>query len=88
MGLMSNRCNRQIGVSYSRTLASARQGSRVRILSIAEGCSLRERLAELGLFPGVEIEVVRNSSSGPFVIGIAGSRMALGRGVAVKIEVV
>lgn len=90
MGSMSKRCSPECGSSgssVSRSLAAVKQGCRVRILFVGEGCSLRTRLAEMGLFPGVEVVVVRNSSSGPFVIGMSGTRMVLGRGVAGKIEV-
>lgn len=41
----------------------------------------------MGLVPGVEIEVLRNSLHGPFLIAVKGSRIMLGRGMAQKIVV-
>jgi len=62
-------------------------GKRVRLVSIAGGRRLRMRLAELGLVPGTEIDVINNSLHGPFILGVRGSRIALGRGMAFKIMV-
>jgi Fe2+ transport system protein FeoA len=41
----------------------------------------------MGLVPGVEIEVLRNSLRGPFLIALRDSRIILGRGMAQKILV-
>jgi len=63
-------------------LGDIHAGQTVRLVHIGGGCSLRSRLAALGLLPGVQLEMVRNSSSGPFVVAVKGSRLALGRGMA------
>jgi len=39
------------------------------------------------MVPGVEIEVLRNSMHGPFLVEVKGSRIILGRGMAQKIIV-
>jgi Fe2+ transport system protein FeoA len=44
-------------------------------------------LAALGLIPGVEVEIKRNSPGGPFVLGIKGGQLVIGRGMAHKILV-
>ena len=44
------------------------------------GMNLRKRLMELGLFDGSEIEIIKNDSSGPLIIKIFESKIALGRG--------
>jgi Fe2+ transport system protein FeoA len=62
-------------------------GRRVRIVTVEAGCGLRGRLAAMGLMPGMEIEVLRNSMHGPFLIAVKGSRIMLGRGMAQKIMV-
>jgi len=69
------------------SLASMRNGQRVRFLGAQAGRGLQARLSTMGLVPGVEIEVVRSSSHGPVVVGVRGSRMVLGHGVAQKIMV-
>ena len=68
-------------------LTMVETGKRVRLVSIAGGRRLRMRLAELGLVPGTEIDVINNSLHGPFILGVRGSRIALGRGMAFKIMV-
>ena len=69
------------------SLAMVASGSRVRFLSVDAGCGLRCRLAELGLVPGTEIEVLRNSRCGPFLVAVRGCRFLLGRDMASKIFV-
>ena len=68
-------------------LAMAQIGQVVRLLSVRAGDGLRKRLAEMGLVPGVELEVLQNASRGPFIIRVRGSRMVLGHGMAQKIIV-
>jgi len=48
--------------------------------------SLCRRLAELGLTPGVEFEVLQRGN-GPIILAIRNSRLALGRGTAEQILV-
>ncbi|MFH2118994.1 MAG: FeoA family protein [Pseudomonadota bacterium] len=62
-------------------------GRRVRLVAVDTGRGLQSRLAAMGLVPGVEIEVLRNSLHGPFLIAVKGSRIMLGRGMAQKIVV-
>lgn len=62
-------------------------GRRVRFVAVNAGHGLQGRLASMGLVPGVEIEVLRNSLHGPFLIAVKGSRIMLGRGMAQKIVV-
>lgn len=62
-------------------------GRCVRLVAVDAGHGLQSRLAAMGLVPGVEIEVLRNSQYGPFLIAVKGSRIMLGRGMAQKIMV-
>ena len=62
-------------------------GRKAKLREVRGGRGVRGRLAALGLVPGSEIEVVRNSGSGPFVVEVRNSRILLGRGMASKIEV-
>ncbi len=68
-------------------LTIVQAGRRVRFVSVDAGHGLQGRLAAMGLVPGVEIEVLRNSLHGPFLIAVKGSRIVLGRGMAQKIVV-
>lgn len=66
-------------------LAFVPVGERVRLLSIVGGYGVRRRLADLGLVPGAEFEVINNN--GPFVLAVKGSRIAIGLGIARKVMV-
>jgi len=68
-------------------LSAVAVGQRVRVRTIDAGGGLEARLAAMGLLPGVELEVIRNPMSGPFIIEVKGTRLVLGRGMARKIEV-
>lgn len=68
-------------------LTIVQAGRRVRLVTVDEGHGLQGRLASMGLVPGVEIEVLRNSLHGPFLIAVKGSRIMIGRGMAQKIIV-
>jgi len=61
------------GVSAGRTAIVAR---------FREGGALASRLAAMGLLPGVELRVCRNSGSGPVMLALKESRIMLGRGMA------
>jgi Fe2+ transport system protein FeoA len=69
-------------------LAMVETGRKVRLVSVNGGHELMGRLVSMGLAPVVEIEVVRNSTHGPFIISVRGSRIMLGRGMAHKLLVV
>lgn len=51
------------------------------------GRGLGRRLAELGIFRGARIKVIKNDMGGPLVISVRESRLAIGRGMALKILV-
>ncbi|MBT3374393.1 MAG: ferrous iron transport protein A [Lentisphaerae bacterium] len=68
-------------------LSSVDTGRKVRLLEIHAGRALQSHLTALGLIPGVELEVIRNGNSGPFIISVKDTRLMLGRGMAEKIDV-
>jgi ferrous iron transport protein A len=63
-------------------------GKRVHVVGVNAGEGLQGRLAAMGLVPGAEIDVIMNSSHGPFIVAVKGSRIILGHGMARKIMVV
>jgi ferrous iron transport protein A len=69
-----------------RPLSMARSGERVRISEIRGGRGIVGKLANMGLYPGVEIVVVSNSP-GPLILNRGGVRMGLGYGMAHRILV-
>jgi len=68
-------------------LTIVQPGRRVRLVAVNAGQGLHGQLAAMGLVPGVEIDVIRNSLHGPFIIAVKGTRIMLGRGMAQKIMV-
>ena len=68
-------------------LTTVQVGRRVKLVSVEAGQGLKGRLAAMGLVSGVEIEVLRDSPPGPFLIAGKRSRIMLGRGMANKIMV-
>ncbi|MBL0715311.1 MAG: ferrous iron transport protein A [Desulfosarcina sp.] len=73
--------------SHHIPLAMASTGSKVRLVSVNGGRAMCSHLAAMGLLPGVEVEVKRNSPGGPFILGIKGGQLILGRGMAQRILV-
>jgi len=68
-------------------LALCRNEEEVEIVDILGGLGLRERLFEMGIYPGAKVFIVNNSYHGPIVIALNSARVALGRGIAEKIIV-
>ena len=68
-------------------LSMVQPGQKVRLVAVRAGRGLRARLAEMGLIPGVELEVINSGSAGPFIVAIKQSRIMLGRGMAHRIVV-
>jgi len=60
--------------------------SRLQIECVECGQDLRRRLCELGLFDGCQVEIIKNDQTGPLIIKVFDSQIALGRGQAAKIH--
>ncbi len=69
-----------------RPLSSFAEGERARLAGIEAGPGLRARLAAMGLVPGVQVLMVRNSGYGPAVVEVKGTRLALGRGMTLHMR--
>lgn len=68
-------------------LTMATVGQQVQIVSIAAGQRATRRLAEMGLIPGCEIEIMQNQGYGPLLLAIRDTRLAIERGIAHKMIV-
>jgi len=73
-------------VRGSMPLSMLSEGEQGKIVSIMGGRGLTRRLAELGFNPGTIVKVLR-ATSGPMVVLLRESRIAIGKGVAMKIFV-
>ncbi len=70
------------------SLIELNDGETGKIVSVNGGKMLNKRLADLGLTPGVEIQILRKTFfAGPVQVEVFGSRLVLGRGLASKIIV-
>jgi len=67
-------------------LCEAECGERVVVVGHQGGAFLKHRLLDMGLTPGVELEVLHRNG-GPLVVSCRGGRLALGRGMSKKIMV-
>lgn len=70
------------------SLLGLKVGEKGIVVRIAGGHGACKRLNELGLVPGTKVEVVNKIASGPVMIRVKGSKLALGRGLANKVEVI
>jgi Fe2+ transport system protein FeoA len=68
-------------------LAMVTPGEEVRLIAIHGGQRMRKRLADLGLNLGMTVRVMQRDGHGPLILAVKDSRLALGRGMAHKIEV-
>lgn len=65
----------------------AANGERVRIVAVGCGREEQKRLADMGLIPGNCIEVINNQTTGPFIVALNETRLAIHADIAGKIMV-
>jgi ferrous iron transport protein A len=68
-------------------LAMLREKCAAVIVEVDGGMGLTRRLAEMGFTNGTKVEVLHSTPPGPIVVMVRGARIALGRGLAMKIMV-
>jgi len=69
------------------TLSDLAPGEVGVVRRLAGGGRFASRLATLGFTPGARLTMVQNFGHGPLIVNIRGTRIALGRGEAVKVYV-
>ena len=69
------------------TLSRIDPGEEVTLIDIDGGRGLRSKLYSMGLVPGITLKILNRSGSGPVMIALKDSRLAIGRGMAEKIVV-
>jgi len=62
-------------------------GKEVTLININGGRRIRSKLYSMGLVPRVNFKILNRNGSGPVMIAIRDSRLAIGRGMAEKIIV-
>ncbi len=75
-------------LNYNQTLplTMAKLGQIVKLVQIVAGRKLIRRLTDLGLTPGIEMQVIQDQG-GPLILGVRDSRIVMGRGMAHRIMV-
>ncbi|MFW6116983.1 MAG: FeoA family protein [Thermoproteota archaeon] len=68
-------------------LAMLPLGVEGRISGFQGGRGLVRRLVEMGFQPGERVRVVHSNRPGPVVVEVKDTRLALGRGMAMKVMV-
>ena len=68
-------------------LSSVKPGNEVTILDINGGRGIKSKLYSMGLVPGTRLTVLNGNSTGPVMISVRDSRLAIGHGMAQKIIV-
>jgi ferrous iron transport protein A len=68
-------------------LTHAQAGQTLHLVAVEAGGGLQGRLLAMGFFPGMELEVIHKPRTGPILVRIGNSRVALGRGMALKMRV-
>ncbi|MFW5864147.1 MAG: FeoA family protein [bacterium] len=68
-------------------LAHLTKGRRGIVARLEGGRRMTSRLADLGILPGVVLEVLRDGSTGPLLLMVRGTRLAIGRGMAERVLV-
>ncbi|QEK13330.1 ferrous iron transport protein A [Crassaminicella thermophila] len=68
-------------------LSMVNQGQDAILNCINWGPKLKKKLRDMGLTPGVKINVISNDTKGAFIINLRGSRLVLGSVVAQQIMV-
>ena len=71
----------------SMPLSMVPEGAEVRIIGFRGGAMFVQKLTAMGFVPGARLKVIRSQRGGPMIVLIKGSQMAIGRGVASKVEV-
>ena len=68
-------------------LAMLSENKEAKIVEIRGGRGIVRRLSEMGFTPGTRVKVLFSNSPGPVLVDVRGSRVALGRGLLMKIIV-
>ena len=68
-------------------LAFLAEGEVGTVVEIRDGRGLTRRLLAMGIVPGMKVKILKSSGPGPILVEVGQTRIALGRGVAMKVIV-
>jgi len=84
---MSGAREKPINRPPAESLAELPAGTCAVVRALRGGQELMSRLAAMGLVAGAPVEVLQNRGRGPLLVRVCDTRIALGRGEAIKILV-
>jgi ferrous iron transport protein A len=84
---MSGANEKPMNRPQTTSLAELPTGARAVVRALRGGQELMSRLTAMGLVAGAPVEVLQNRGHGSLLVRVRDSRIALGRGEAVKILV-
>jgi len=68
-------------------LSALRTGERGEVIGITGGRGILKRMTSMGFVPGSDVVILQNFGHGPIIVRARDARIALGRGVASRIQV-
>jgi len=68
-------------------LGRLRPGETGTIVDLSGGRAFVSRCLALGCTPGTQVTMERNGGRGPIIIAVRGTRLALGRGESMRLQV-
>ena len=68
-------------------LGTLRPGETGAIVALAGGRAFVARCLALGCTPGTRVTMERNAGRGPIIVKVRGTRLALGRGESMRLQV-
>jgi ferrous iron transport protein A len=68
-------------------LAFLSEGEEGDVLAVRGGRGLVQRLSDMGLTPSTKVKVIKSCPPGPMLVQVRDARVALGRGITMKIFV-
>ena len=83
--MLPRRADPSVAVTDRLTLDDADRNATVRVVRVAGRPRLIQRLAALGLVPGVSLTVLK--PHGPAIVSLGGARIAIGKAAAQSIEI-
>jgi len=72
---------------FKAPLSFLRTGEQGVIVRVAGGHGMLERMTSMGFVPGTEVVVLQNFGYGPIIVRVHEAHIALGRGVAARIQI-
>jgi ferrous iron transport protein A len=79
--------NQKVQQQGLKAVSDLPAGGRAVVHLLRGGEEFNHRMVTLGFTPGVEITVVQNYGRGPILVTVRDTRVALGRGEALKVLV-